>query len=222
MIGGFIFRNGLHNPFSSLFLFSLFYRLQQESLASITSMILLHYDNPPSKILFLFLLVMTLAIMPLQAFHMQVPFYLDHHNVAERENTLKLKTIYHHASANGPIPKLFRKLDLDTMATVNKEKEETYTIKSKLGHIDRPYVLGREELLRRIDDKDEDLTRWGTINNYQPYTTTMESTIGVLPDVRDRPSILSLAMMTNNAYLDINVNNTEWYDLGAPWHLVKV
>ncbi|KAI8077894.1 Alpha/Beta hydrolase protein [Gilbertella persicaria] len=25
--------------------------------------------------------------------------------------------------------------------------------------------------------------------------------------------------MTNNAYLDINLNNTEWYDIGAPWQL---
>lgn len=173
-------------------------------------------------LLLLFLLVMAIVITPLQASNMQVPFYLDHHNVGERENTLKLKTIYHRASANGPIPKLFRKLDLNTMASVNELQDVKYTIKSKLGQIDRPHVLGRQELLQRINDKEETtLTRWGTINNNQPYTI-MESTIDVLPNVKDRPSILSLAMMTNNAYLDINVNNTEWYDLGAPWHLVKV
>jgi putative lipase involved disintegration of autophagic bodies len=41
-----------------------------------------------------------------------------------------------------------------------------------------------------------------------------------VPDVTSRSTLLSLAMMTNNAYSGID-NTTDWYDLGEPWHLVS-
>ncbi|KAI9319165.1 Alpha/Beta hydrolase protein [Dichotomocladium elegans] len=41
---------------------------------------------------------------------------------------------------------------------------------------------------------------------------------GQLPDVTHRPSVLALAMMTNNAYNSAD-NATDWYDLGARWNL---
>jgi lipase ATG15 len=167
------------------------------------------------SILFLFIL----GFIPIQAFNIQVPFYLDHHKVAERENTLKLKTIYHHASANGPIPKLFRKIDIDNNNFyINQQQEASYTLKSKLAKIDRPLSSNRQELLYNLQQRSnkEEFVR------VTDTMTMMESTIDAVPDVTHRPSIMSLAMMTNNAYLDINLNNTEWYDLGEPWHLVKV
>ena len=39
------------------------------------------------------------------------------------------------------------------------------------------------------------------------------------PDVDDRETLLALAKMTNNAYLEYN--ETGWYDLGGEWNVVS-
>lgn len=39
------------------------------------------------------------------------------------------------------------------------------------------------------------------------------------PDVEDRDTLLTLAKMTNNAYLE--PNDAQWYDLGANWTVVR-
>lgn len=41
------------------------------------------------------------------------------------------------------------------------------------------------------------------------------------PDVSKRETLLLLAKMTNNAYLR-HPNNTQWYDLGSDWSVVRV
>lgn len=169
------------------------------------------------------LLFLLLLVVPIYAVKVQVPFFLDHHQLPEQLNSLKLKTIYHHASANGPIPKLFRRLDLDqTSLHVNQEQDHVYNLKSKLSVIDRPIAADRDDLLLEINSSRDKLARWNTITPEQQYRAThLESTIGAVPDITDRSSVLSLAMMTYNAYLDMELNNTEWYDLGTPWHLVS-
>ena len=155
------------------------------------------------------LLVATLSLLFVAIHAIQVPFYLPHHDVQERQHTFKLKTIYHHASAHGPIPNLFRRLDINARNQVNQQQDALYQVKSKLSVMDRPVAS------QHILNQRGKLTRMQTLD-------TLESTIGVIPKVNDRESMISLAMMTNNAYLDTATNNTEWYDLGADWHLVKV
>ncbi|EPB90311.1 hypothetical protein HMPREF1544_02836 [Mucor circinelloides 1006PhL] len=79
--------------------------------------------------------------------------------------------------------------------------------------MDKPITADIEDLVSQREYGT--FARWD--NRIRPMH--LESTIGLVPDVTHRPSVLALAMMTNNAYLDINLNNTEWYDLGAPWQL---
>ncbi|KAI9243916.1 Alpha/Beta hydrolase protein [Phascolomyces articulosus] len=51
-------------------------------------------------------------------------------------------------------------------------------------------------------------------------TTLFESSWGLVPDVSHRPSILALAMMTNNAYTSVNQSDSkDWYPLGPPWNV---
>jgi lipase ATG15 len=49
----------------------------------------------------------------------------------------------------------------------------------------------------------------------------LESAMAFLPNVKDRASVHAMALMASNAYVDIGVNDTDWYDLGAPWSLVR-
>lgn len=170
------------------------------------------------------ILCLLFELLPCYALNTQIPFFLKHHDIPEKENTLSLKTIYHHGSVNGPIPKLFRKLDLDPIQ-IHQANRVKYGLKSKLGVMDRPSTADRNDLLFQINNKSSDkLVRWSTIAEEKDEYRAMqlESTIGVIPDVTHRPSILSLAQMTYNAYLDIDLNNTEWYDLGASWKLVSI
>lgn len=160
----------------------------------------------------MYMLLMSLfAISCIQALNIQIPFLPSHKPV----NTLKLKTIYHHASAHGPIPNLFRKIDIqDNEITVNHAQDTTYTLQGTFSVMDKPVAADIKELVSQREYGT--FARWN--NRIRPMY--LESTIGLVPDVTHRPSIMALAMMTNNAYLDINLNNTEWYDLGAPWQLV--
>ncbi|GAN05005.1 conserved hypothetical protein [Mucor ambiguus] len=158
-----------------------------------------------------YLLLMSL-VASVQALNLQIPFLPSHKPV----NTLKLKRIYHHASAHGPIPNLFRKIDIhstNNSITINQAQDATYSIQGTFSVMDRPIAADIQDLVSQRE--------YGTFARWNSRIRPMhlESTIGLVPDVTHRPSVLALAMMTNNAYLDINLNNTEWYDLGAPWQL---
>lgn len=171
----------------------------------------------------LLLLLMTVVVPIYSLTQQQIPFFLNHHKpILNRENTLTLKSIYHHASANGPIPKLFRKTQVDTnetMMKVNQHQDATYILKSQLSTMERPVSSNTRELLYQLGNKQAN--QYVRYSNQDFTTNGLESTIGLVPDVTHRGSVTALAMMTYNAYLDININSTEWYDLGAPWHLVS-
>jgi lipase ATG15 len=159
--------------------------------------------------------ILFLLIQHIQAAKVQLPF-LTH---PREQSTLQLKSIYHHASAHGPIPRLFRKTNVNNeMFSMNEQQQ--FTLKSKYSVIHKPAEADITDLLASKDPEHGVYARWSNLNTMRAMY--MESTIGKIPDVTDRPTVLTLAMMTNNAYLDINLNNTEWYDLGEPWQLVKV
>jgi putative lipase involved disintegration of autophagic bodies len=155
--------------------------------------------------------------------HLQFPF-LPPQTQHKQINTLKLKTIYHHGSAHGPIPNLFRKIDVQdqNQIHINQAQQESYTLQSKIAVMNRPATSDVQELLQLRDPTAGTFARWETLNSKLMRPMHMESTIGLIPDVNDRTSVLSLAMMTNNAYLDIDLNNTEWYDIGGSWKLVSI
>lgn len=132
-------------------------------------------------------------------------------SISNKEHTLKLKHIYHHASANGPIPKLFRKYDINPSVNVMSNQDNSYSLRSKLQVVERPTASDINEFLTSDN-------RWrNTVRSMY-----LESSIGLVPDIEQRESILALAQMTNNAYLDINLNETDWYDLGPQWQVVSI
>lgn len=153
-------------------------------------------------------------VQHIQAVKLQLPF------LSPKSSTpLKLKTIYHHASVHGPIPRLFRKLQIHDEMNINQEQNTEYSLKSKQSIIEKPADSDIKALLSLRDVDNGVYARWSSLNTMRAMY--MESTLGKVPDVTDRETVISLAMMTNNAYLDINLNDTEWYDLGAPWQLVR-
>lgn len=124
-----------------------------------------------------------------------------------------LKSIYHHASPNGPTPGLFRKLDIPE---IRAESLPPFEIRSKPGDTFRPYS----------PESIYDLYKYDPIYGRKQFHTTEQMTFeyeweeGALPDVAHRPTVTALAMMTNNAY-SATSNETEWYDIGIPWNLVS-
>lgn len=165
------------------------------------------------------LLLLLFLIKPSVSLKLQTPF-LPPQTQHQKINTLTLKTIYHHGSARGPIPNLFRKIDVHDQLHINQAQESTYTLKSTMAVMNKPAASDIQELLQLRDPAAGTFARWETLNGKLMRPMHMESAIGWIPDVDDRSSILNLAMMTNNAYLDIDLNETEWYDIGDPWKLV--
>ena len=92
---------------------------------------------------------------------------------------------------------------------------EEHSVTPVIGQFVRPsaHDTGRLRQLRQAGQ----LVRWKTI---AASSMGLESAVDFLPDVKDRPSVLALAMMTNNAYSGVD-NTTDWYDIGAPWQLVS-
>lgn len=86
-----------------------------------------------------------------------------------------------------------------------------YPLRSTLQVVDKPAVADIVEFSASNH-------RWH--NRFRPMY--LESSIDSVPDVTHRPTVLALAQMTNNAYLDINLNETDWYDLGPTWRVVSI
>lgn len=144
----------------------------------------------------------------------------SHDDVGPTDITLTLKTIYHHASPSGPYPGLFRRLDMPPatlLSTLDRYHlrpaaavGQAYPITTKAGRHYLYDVYRYNGARRRL--------RAGVVNTFIQETTQVPL---LLPDVTHRPSVLQLAMMTNNAYSEVDNNSTDWYDLGDPWKLVN-
>ncbi|CAO3687222.1 unnamed protein product [Rhizopus stolonifer] len=86
--------------------------------------------------------------------------------------------------------------------------QNNYPLRSMFGTIERPMAADINEFLASNH-------RW----NNMMRSMYLESSVSLIPDIEHRESILTLAQMTNNAYLDINLNETDWYDLGPRWQV---
>jgi putative lipase involved disintegration of autophagic bodies len=142
----------------------------------------------------LFLLYFTLTEAYQQAFFSQ----------NTPSDTVSLKSVYHRGSETGPIPHLFRKHYVDVSI------QSTFAVDGVTGRIDRPAHVDRAFLAS------SQRPRW---HGERPMH--LESAMAFLPNVKDRASVHAMALMASNAYVDIGVNDTDWYDLGAPWSLVR-
>ncbi|KAI9253967.1 Alpha/Beta hydrolase protein [Phascolomyces articulosus] len=154
------------------------------------------------------------------------------YSTATQLHSFRLKSIYHHASDNGPIPGLFRKLDISQereqeIRTTSFDSDDsgsqqsTFEIRSKMGDTYRPaYPDALYQLYKydAINTQRHQFMMLSSASSQEGATIDFEWAPGSLPDVQHRESVLSLAMMTNNAYNPAN-NDTDWYDIGAPWNL---
>ncbi|ORY94077.1 Alpha/Beta hydrolase protein [Syncephalastrum racemosum] len=119
----------------------------------------------------------------------------------EEEHNLQLKIIYQHGLGSGRMR--YRKVTHSEVAMTS-----ALSLKSKASWIHRPQDT------QRLKKQQEEgfLMRW-------PLTpVSFESFWGLVPDVKHRPSVLALAMMTNNAYTpEEQKDGPDWYDLGPSW-----
>ena len=144
-----------------------------------------------------------------------------------KKDSFRLKSIYHHATDNGPIPGLFRKLDIHETAEDKirffggQEHQTTFELQTKIGDTYRPSSLDNLYKLYKYDSMSAQRHQYNMMANQEgEVTIDFEWEPGLLPDIKHRTTIISLAMMTNNAYTEVN-NETDWYDIGAPWNLVS-
>ncbi|CAO3682500.1 unnamed protein product [Umbelopsis ramanniana] len=162
---------------------------------------------PTERIGLLLLLIISYLVVsyaqqqkPLQASAMQQP-------------TLSLKHIYHHSSSTGKYPNMFRRMDFSGTQAVHIAdslgKPSTFSVKQSIGRRYRPasplpYLMRAAQTPRQM--------------HYAMGIHNMEIDYGLLPDVADSNTVLSLAEMTNNAYSDPNTRE-DWYDLGTKWNV---
>jgi len=164
---------------------------------------------PTERIGLLLLLIISYLVVsyaqqqkPLQASTLQQP-------------TLSLRHIYHHSSSTGKYPNMFRRMDFSGTQAVHIAeslgKPSTFSVKQSIGRRYRPasplpYLMRAAQTPRQM--------------HYAMGIHNMEIDYGLLPDVADSDTVLSLAEMTNNAYSDPNTRE-DWYDLGTKWNVVS-
>lgn len=181
---------------------------------------------------FLALLLMHLTLTPLcwAIWRQQLPFQLSPQSIPptvvivdqietqpavdmQQQHTFTLKSVYHHASSSGPIPGLFRihSIPNDTMNDQGSTIQQRYDIQSLSGTTYRPVSMNDVFSMYRHQRS------W--LHTSSPVHVEFKQDQGLLPNTKHRPTILALAMMTNNAYSPAD-NSSEWYDLGTPWNVV--
>ncbi|CDS08538.1 hypothetical protein LRAMOSA09899 [Lichtheimia ramosa] len=130
----------------------------------------------------------------------------------QQQHTFTLKSVYHHASSSGPIPGLFRihSIPNDTMNDQGSTIQQRYDIQSLSGTTYRPVSMNDVFSMYRHQRS------W--LHTSSPVHVEFKQDQGLLPNTKHRPTILALAMMTNNAYSPAD-NSSEWYDLGTPWNV---
>ncbi|KAI8337224.1 Alpha/Beta hydrolase protein [Chlamydoabsidia padenii] len=144
------------------------------------------------------------------------------------QQRMTLQSVYHHSSPSGPTPGLFRRFDLSNLQQQQQRSDDSsYSISMVAGHYERLNKPTKNYLIQQADTHRQSLSsyhprriRWQHLKSLTATNMDIlkESVYDWIPNVTNRSTILSLAMMTNNAYSGID-NTTDWYDLGEPWHL---
>jgi len=114
---------------------------------------------------------------------------------AVKNKTFKLKHVIHKGKTL--YPNMVRRKDYDEAALRAQEESTgvsfTHSLRAVNGIVTKP-----------VSKQDRSVT---------------VKTVGLLPDVRDRDTLVSLGKMTYNAYLE--VGGEGWYDLGERYDLVS-
>ncbi|KAI8342821.1 Alpha/Beta hydrolase protein [Chlamydoabsidia padenii] len=152
-----------------------------------------------------------------------------------RPTSMTLKTIYHHSSPNGPIPRLFRRLDISN--TILQQQQQVNPLSSqyivspipsqyeRLGKQAKNYLIQQASIVHSLNHQQQyqpRKIRWKHLAELTVFNTDIlkEPVEDYIPDVTSRDTVLALALMTSNAYIETD-NTTDWYDLGVPWKLNK-
>lgn len=159
-----------------------------------------------------------------QQFQHQQPFIAPYDKADSADNlngvqTFKLKSVYHHASVSGPIPGLFRRLDVPPMHA--SSEQDIFQIRSKLGTLQTAHDPRRMYELYKYDGAQGERLSVSSAVAKNTAFFNIQWKQDLMPDISHRPSVLALAKMTNNAYYE-KCNETGWYDLGTPWNLVTI
>ncbi|ROT40167.1 alpha/beta-hydrolase [Sodiomyces alkalinus F11] len=135
------------------------------------------------------------------------------------EHTFKLRHIYHHGTYR--YPRLHRKQDVGIRSEprVWLAAEDEYE-KEELGPLRaRSVPLNIERLVDRrpstVDPMVAAARERGYVTTLSPTAWTIDETSG--PDTSDKNTVLSLALMAANAYVE-NEDEADWEDVGDPFH----
>ncbi|ORX53212.1 alpha/beta-hydrolase [Hesseltinella vesiculosa] len=141
-----------------------------------------------------------------------VPFQ---HSFTRNPLSVQLKSIYHHASSQSAFPGLFRRQDIPS-------SDAHFQLDGMLATYHRPtqfaidYLVGQPPATSSLSYRPRRI-RWQSLSAFSPelFMTPVDD---LVPNIGDRDVLMALAIMTNNAYSDVE-NTTDWYDLGTPWQL---
>lgn len=159
-------------------------------------------------------IVLFLRIPLVAALQLQIPFFGP---ALQEQQHLQLKSIYYRT----PESVVFRN------AVGTESTDDPLTLKPVWQRIYRP--RDTDKLLQMHEQGS--LMRWPLLVNNGSFAapsaggTNIPGTYAweLVPDVTHRPSILSLAIMTNNAYTHVDKNDTsDWYPLDPSWNVVCV
>jgi lipase ATG15 len=127
-------------------------------------------------------------------------------------------------------------LNLPT-ATIQQQQQEAqhqYTFSPIIGQYERLNKHAKNYLIQQASPSVLSATlnqshkyqprkvRWKRLAELTALNTDIlkEPVEDYIPDVTSHSTVLALALMTSNAYIEAD-NTTDWYDLGEPWQLVS-
>lgn len=149
-------------------------------------------------------MLLFLSLFPLYVFAL-VPFQDSFHAPVLQPQTVRLKSIYHRP----PSSYLQR---YNVLTTSTDKENEALQVLSRYKPVTRPRGIDQ---LRQLGDQGK-LMRWPSVATYDAMA--FDTVWGPVPDISHRPTVLALAIMTNNAYTSVNESNgPDWYELGPPW-----
>lgn len=171
--------------------------------------------------------VLILLSFSFEAFAYQTQFANDRYP-ADTQSSLSFEHRHlHSVTDSGQI--IFADVKGDSFQFEGSKDNEPLSIRTRSSRIYRPSSFGsftheRRQRWSATHDRlhlNNLITNVLLDDNYEQELMWIEETVEV-PDITDRETLLSLAKMTRNAYLDVNESESEeWYELDD-WNRVCI
>ncbi|CAO3625930.1 unnamed protein product [Cunninghamella echinulata] len=124
------------------------------------------------------------------------------------QQPVKLKRIYSHHRATNKILRYERKQQEPDNIESETIEEDSYFVQP---HIENYFKPSQQTINLFLQSK-HCTTEWDTVPLSE---TNMESIWGMVPNIEDHPTVLSLGLMAYDAYTKIG--GTDWYELDNHW-----